>query len=180
MERKVVVGIVAAMALTGIILILPFLSSNRPLPVPPDSLEVADIPSRFECSTLEVSGYMPIYTTPEGLSLEGGTGMQLLAQHGPSSKTMVYVAFMKVPSNEAARRVAKSIVDYVYRFKEKYTSWDYDIGGRSGYAYFDYPGLRWEMWYSGRWIVEVGVGRSGEEGRWIIGNLTSCIVEIKG
>ncbi|MCD6244514.1 MAG: hypothetical protein J7J65_04700 [Candidatus Korarchaeota archaeon] len=180
MDKKLVVAVIIVIVAIGITTALFLLQKASSLPVPPDNLMVQEIPSKFECDVLEVKGPMPIFTTPEGLSLKGGKGIQLLAEYKPPSKILVYIAFMKMPSNDIAKDVAGDIVDYVYRFKRNYTSWDYDIGGKSGYAYFDYPGLRWEMWYSGRWIIEVGTGRSGEEGKQIINDVRKCIAGIKG
>ncbi|MDK2383432.1 MAG: hypothetical protein QI199_01325 [Candidatus Korarchaeota archaeon] len=56
-----------------------------------------------------------------------------------------------------ARDVAEEIAAYVNQSRERYSEWSYEIGDGLGHAYFDYQGLRWEMWYRG----EVG-DRSGD------------------
>ncbi len=175
MDRKIVIVIIAVAVITGLISSLYIAQRGKSMPVPPRTMSVSEIPYEFKCDVLDIKGPMPIHTTPEGLSLKGGVGVQLLAEYKPPSKILVYIAFMKIPDDSLTREIAKEIVDYAEKFKENYTSWNYDISGKSGYAYFDYPGLRWEMWYSGDWIVEAGVGRSGDEGAEIIKQVRECI-----
>ncbi len=172
-------SIVAALALllissTASYLFFTSLKSSE-LPVPPDDYYITRLPEDFRCEPLEVKGSMPIRTTPEGLSLRGGLGVQLLCRYNPPEKVLVYLAFMKLPDRETARRVAEDIVKYVNTSREKYNVWSYRLGSDEGRAYFDYPGLRWEMWYRGRWIVEVGVGKSGQPGAEIIKRVKECI-----
>ncbi len=148
------------------------------VPTPPDSYYLTNIPEDFKCEPFEVKGSMPIKTTPEGLSLRGGLGIQILCQYNPPEKVLVYVAFMKVSNEEIAKQVALDIVKYVNSSKSNYTEWNYSLGDKWGIAYFDYPGLRWEMWYRGRWIIEVGVGRSGAEGAEIVNKIKSCVAKL--
>ncbi len=147
-------------------------------PVPPDNYYITRLSEDFQCEGFLTKGSMPIRTTPEGLSLKGGLGVQFLCQYNPPEKTLVYIAFMKVSNERVARDVAKEIVAYVNRSRERYSEWSYEIGDGFGYAYFDYQGLRWEMWYRGRWVIEVGAGRSGDEGAEIISRVKKCIAEI--
>ncbi len=170
-----IAAVLVVIAAIGLVLTLYIAQRGKEMPVPPRTMSISEIPYEFKCDVLSVKGPMPIHTTPEGLSLKGGMGVQLLAEYKPPSKILVYIAFMKMPNDALTREVAKEIVDYAGKFKENYTSWDYDLGDKSGYAYFDYPGLRWEMWYSGNWIVEAGVGKSGNEGAEIIKQVRECI-----
>ena len=147
-------------------------------PVPPDDYYITRLGEDFHCEGLLVKGTMPIRTTPEGLSLKGGLGLQFLCQYHPPEKTLVYIAFMKVSSERVAKEVAEEIVAYVNQSRDSYREWKYELGDGFGYAYFDYPGLRWEMWYKGRWLIEVGTGRSGDEGREIISHVKKCIAEV--
>ncbi len=147
-------------------------------PVPPDSYYITRLGEDFKCEKLLIKGTMPIRTTPEGLSLRGGLGIQFLCQYNPPEKTLVYVAFMKVSNERVAKEVAREIISYVNGSRDRYNEWVYDIGEGFGYAYFDYPGLRWELWYRGRWLIEVGTGRSGEEGAKIISHVKECIARI--
>ncbi len=147
-------------------------------PVPPNDYYLTRLGEDFQCEGILVKGTMPIRTTPEGLSLKGGLGLQFLCQYNPPEKTLVYIAFMKVSSDRVAKEVAEEIVAYVNQSRDKYREWKYELGDGFGYAYFDYPGLRWEMWYRGRWIIEVGTGKSGGEGLEIISHVKKCIARI--
>ncbi len=174
MDRRTIVAIIVIIVVIGL-LALYIVQRSKAMPVPPRTMSISEIPYEFKCDVLSIRGPMLIHTTPEGLSLRGGTGVQLLAEYKPPSKILVYIAFMKMPNGALAKEVAREIVNYAEKFKENYTSWKYDIGRKSGYAYFDYPGLRWEMWYSGNWVIEAGVGRSGDEGARIISQVRECI-----
>ncbi len=175
MSLRSVLAAITLLLISSTASYLYFSSLKSGTPVPPDDYYITRLPEDFRCESFEVKGTMPIRTTPEGLSLRGGLGVQLLCQYNPPEKVLVYLAFMKLPNREITRKVAEDIVKYVNSSSDRYNEWSYRLGEEEGSAYFDYPGLRWEMWYKGRWIIEVGVGKSGQEGAEIIKKLKECV-----
>ena len=147
-------------------------------PVPPKDVTIEQIRYTFDCpGRAIINSAMMLSTTPEGFPLEGGEGVQFLAEYR-YPRVMVMIAFMKFDNSTAARRIGEKIADYAANFTANYTSWECDVGGDEGHARFEYPGLTWEMWYSGDWVIELIVGESGGIGRRIADDMKACIAQL--
>ena len=152
-------------------------SSEEEYPVPPADMTLERLKYTFDCpGRADIMSSMELFTTPEGFFLEGGRGLQFLAQYR-YPKVLVVVAFMKFDNETVARATAEKIVNYASNFTANYTKWESEMKGNRGYAKFEYPGLTWEMWYSGNWVIEVTVGESGGVGRRILSDIKGCIAE---
>ena len=168
------IGIMAFGSLAyGLILL-----TGESYPVPPSDVTIQQIRYTFDCpGRVVINSAMTLTTTPEGFPLEGGEGVQFLAEYR-YPRVMVIIAFMKFDSNARARQVGEQIADYAANFTANYTRWECDVGGDEGHARFEYRGLTWEMWYSGEWGIELIVGESGGVGRRIAEDMKACIAEV--
>jgi len=104
--------------------IVIFFASGEDYPVPPADMTLERLRYTFDCpGRADIMNSMELFTTPEGFLLEGGEGLQFLAQYR-YPRVLVAVAFMKFDNETAARATAEKIVNYTSSFSANYTRWE--------------------------------------------------------